>query len=841
MNDRVDRFRALTGQQEVYDNPDMEEPQTESEDAFVLPEGFTIKAQNIYEGTSEEEDSPPQSKPGKSEQRSNAPQQYQNEDHEFDDGENATARMRAGMNQYQYGSSAPLLYPELGPNDFQEYKKLEYGQLAAEGESFCPWKTVSQYAYRYIGHANRPKVTEQFFYGGKCYLQTWDFFFLHRLREDSNQSPIILVPTKQVEYFLAVINRSLGTNLTIPSGSAGAFDAVFSNDGTPYPRYLGRVLNKNMADELRENVPPRYYKLDGEPPITKPLVDTSLAAFRAKIEALSLTAKNKKAANKEKQRVERVAKQKSWKDSTKRVQRYLGLRKRSDNDTATVSDSADNNTFYDPEKRTKFMMEDAVVFVCIDVEAYEMNNNIITEIGIATLDVLDIANMEPGVLGENWRKAIRARHFRIKENMHLNNTKHVQGCAGSFEFGTSEIVYRDDAPRMVGSCFKYPFSDPSPSPDLADQKRNIILVGHDVDADIRFLRQIGYEINNLKLHEGCDTTLMWRALKREVNPRSLSAILAEIGITAWNLHNAGNDAVYTLQAMLGIACKHLVDRKIERKEKDKLKKDRISEAVKEAVELAYEREEGWSSDGSDGGERITPEQADAKKAADAAKKAASRRPKVTDVNKLWPNGNESRNTASTSWTGVAQGQNQSSQGGWGTPPATPTKNGKSKADSASSSAPEPLLVSAEKFGYKSLGSNFKSSASTGSGLNADCKTNPEGQTASQLRTGGDWGREWATRNTTAAAEPASTNQTSTSTSTPAPTDLTSTSTSLDSEITDLGQKMQNATLAELQEQGRIPMDLSANASLQLQEQQKEDAKGYEESPWPQQSVRRVKW
>lgn len=264
-------------------------------------------------------------------------------------------------------------------------------------------------------------------------------------------------------------------------------------------------------------------------------------------------------------------------------------------------------------------------------------------------------------------------------------------------------------------------------------------------------------------------------------------------------------------------------------------------AVKEAVELAYEREEGWSSDGSDGGERITPEQADAKKAADAAKKAASRRPKVTDVNKLWPNGNESRNTASTSWTGVAQGQNQSSQGGWGTPPATPTKNGKSKADSASSSAPEPLLVSAEKFGYKSLGSNFKSSASTGSGLNADCKTNPEGQTASQLRTGGDWGREWATRNTTAAAEPASTNQTSTSTSTPAPTDLTSTSTSLDSEITDLGQKMQNATLAELQEQGRIPMDLSANASLQLQEQQKEDAKGSEESPWPQQSVRRVKW
>ncbi|TGO84134.1 hypothetical protein BPOR_0545g00060 [Botrytis porri] len=828
MNDRFDRLRALTGQQEVYDNPEMEETQTESEDAFVLPEGFTIKAHNIYEGTSEEENSPPQSKSEKSKQRNNVPEQYQNEDLEFDDGENITARMRAGMNQHHYGSSAPLLYPELGPNDFPEYKNLEYGQLAAEGESFCPWKTVSQYAYRYVGHANRPRVTEQFFYGGRCYLQTWDL-----LREDPNQSPIIFVPTKQVEYFLAVINRSLGTNLTIPSGSAGAFDAVFSNDGTPYPRYLGRVLNKNMADELRENVPPRYYKLDGEPPITKPLVDTSLAAFRAKIEALNLTAKNKKAANKEKQRVERVAKQKAWKDSTKRVQRYLGLRKQSDNNTLTGSDSADNNTFYDPEKPTKFMMEDAVVFVCIDVEAYEMNNNIITEIGVATLDVLDITNMEPGVLGENWRKAIRARHFRIKENMHLNNTKHVQGCAGSFEFGTSEIVYRDDAPRVVGSCFKYPFSDPSPSPDLADQKRNIILVGHDVDADIRFLRQIGYEINNLKLHEGCDTTLMWRALKREVNPRSLSAILADIGIAAWNLHNAGNDAVYTLQAMLGIACKHLVDRKIERKGKDKLKKDRISEAVKEA------REEGWSSDGSDGGERITPEQANARKAADAAKKVASRRPKITDVNELWPNGSKPSATASISWAGVAQGQTQGSQGGWGTPPATPTKSGKFKADSASASVPEPALVPAEQFGYKSLGTNFKSSTSTAGGFNTDSKANPEYQTTSQLRTGGDWSQERSTRNTTVASTPAPTDESLTST--PTPTDQPSTSTSLDPKITGLEQKMQKATLAELQEQGKIPMDLSANASLQLLEKQNEDAKSTSESPWPQQRVRRVKW
>ncbi|KAF7879419.1 hypothetical protein EAF04_000615 [Stromatinia cepivora] len=803
MSDRIDRLRALTGQQEVYHNPKMEETQAEGEDAFVLPEGFTITAHHVYEGTSEEDNTPPTraSKSKKSKQRSNVREQQWEEDAEEDGAENLTARMRAGMNQSQYGSSAPLLYPELGSNDFQEYKALEYGQLAAEGESFCSWKTVTQYPYRYVGNGNRPMVTERFFNNGKCYFQTWDFFYLYRFKEDSNQNPIILVPTKQVEYFLAVINRSLGINLTIPPGSKGEFEAVFNNDGTPYPRYLGRVLNKKMADELKENVPPRYYKLDGEPPITEPLVDISLEAFRAKIEAMNLTAKNKKAQNKERQKVERFAKQQAWKDSTKRVQRYLGLRKRSDNDTG--HNSSEDNTFYDPEERTKFMMEDAVVFICIDVEAYELNNNIVTEIGIATLDVLDIANMEPGVLGENWRKAIRARHFRIKEHMHLNNTKHVQGCPESFEFGTSEVIFIDDAPHVVGTCFKYPFSDPSPSAELADKKRNIILVGHDVDADIRFLRQIGYEINNLNLHEGCDTTLMWRALNREPNPTKLSNILEKIGIAAWNLHNAGNDAVYTLQAMLGIACKHLADKKIERKERDKLKKDRISEAVKEAAEMAYEREEGWSSDGSDGGDRITPEQAQAKKAADAAKKAASKRKKVTDVNELWRDGSKPATaTSSTSWAGIAQGSNQASQGGWGTPPATPTKN--RNIDTGSASRPEPALIPAERFGYssgyKSPALKLYPSASINTGFKsaADIKANSEEQVTSDTRIDGDWGQEWATRDTEAASIPASTNK-------------VSTSTSANTGITGLEKAMQTTTLAELQEQGRIPADLSVNA------------------------------
>lgn len=317
---------------------------------------------------------------------------------------------------------------------------------------------------------------------------------------------------------------------------------------------------------------------------------------------------------------------------------------------------------------------------------------------------------------------------------------------------------------MIGTCFKYPFSSTSPSAELADKKRNIILVGHDVDADIRFLRKIGYEINNLQLHEACDTTTMWKALKREINPRSLAGILAELGITGWNLHNAGNDAVYTLQAMLGIACKHLVERNKERAEKDKLKRDRISEyvclptlcfplphcltwvmdkfaqytdvsnrAVKEAAELAYEREDGWSTDGSDGGERVTLEQAKAKRADDEMKKAASKRTKITDVDQLWRDG-------SRSVTGAA-----------------------------SSSTLEPILVPAENFGYSS---QYKS---------------PYYNAPVSFSTG------YAS--------------------------ITASSTGTN--ITALEQSMQNVSLTELQTQGRIPMDRSANASRQLRKQERE--------------------
>jgi hypothetical protein len=75
---------------------------------------------------------------------------------------------------------------------------------------------------------------------------------------------MLLVPTKQFESFLETINRNLGVHLRIPSGPANSsgFRVAFPNEGTPRPRYLGRAMNKDMADRLHADIPSSKYALD---------------------------------------------------------------------------------------------------------------------------------------------------------------------------------------------------------------------------------------------------------------------------------------------------------------------------------------------------------------------------------------------------------------------------------------------------------------------------------------------------------------------------------------------------------------------------------------------------
>jgi hypothetical protein len=184
--------------------------------------------------------------------------------------------------------------------------------------------------------------------------------------------------------------------------------------------------------------------------------ETSLAIFRDKIDQMVRAQKGKKLASKEKQKTERIAQQQSWGQSIKRVQRYLGIREVSHAHHAAIRASLENSglqweeydaavkdaagklspsAMFDCKTPAPFDQEGSVVFVCIDVEAYERNAGLITEIGVATLDTKDITQLSPGNGGVNWMDMIRARHFRINEYKHLQNQEFVNGCADKFEFG----------------------------------------------------------------------------------------------------------------------------------------------------------------------------------------------------------------------------------------------------------------------------------------------------------------------------------------------------------------------------------------------------------------------
>ncbi|KAH0537140.1 hypothetical protein FGG08_006044 [Glutinoglossum americanum] len=471
------------------------------------------------------------------------------------------------------------------------------GQLASPGLSFCPVQAVSKYPYKYIHNkALQDVVASSFFAGGKFFERSWDIFYIHP-PPDVSPKPLLLLPLVQVLSFFDVINKEAGSSLRVPpkSDDCGFQVCFLEMDNTPGPRHLGESTCRNDFQILEQMVPAPMYRPDGETPDPPPS-ERSLAAFKRKIQLACEATKNKSKASRAKKQKERIERQHGWRRQIKRTQRYLGLKKRLEREELeqVLLREPGTSDYLDVESPAPHPMESSVVFVSIDVESFERDHKKITEVGISVLDTNDLSGIPPGKGGSGWVKRIQTRHLRIKEHAHLINKDFVTGCADRFEFGESEWVSLEEAPSIIAESFRFPTIDQT--------QRNIILLGHGIDGDIEYLKAMGYNPFNLhNLVEVLDTSVMYRYLKREQNPRSLGSVLSDLDIMGWNLHNAGNDAAYTLQAMLAIAVKGVTERSgsIDWAEE---KRKRVGEAAKEAVERALEYGEGWSSTGeSDGG------------------------------------------------------------------------------------------------------------------------------------------------------------------------------------------------------------------------------------------------
>ena len=215
---------------------------------------------------------------------------------------------------------------------------------------------------------------------------------------------------------------------------------------------------------------------------------------------------------------------------------------------------------------TAFAAQD-LVFVCIDLEAYEHDHRKITEVGIAILDTRKLTApktsitgslIAPGDGGVVWNNSIQASHLRVSENFNLVNKSFITGCPENFNFGTTSVLPQARIKtylKHVLTTGELPPSNKTASTRATtpSKPRRIILVGHNLSADLSYLRTLdipGRTLDNLSMVDNNVDTQRLASSKK--HPIALSRLLMALDMPHEHLHNAGNDATYTLQAMVAM-------------------------------------------------------------------------------------------------------------------------------------------------------------------------------------------------------------------------------------------------------------------------------------------------
>ncbi|KAG6857091.1 hypothetical protein H0H87_009652 [Tephrocybe sp. NHM501043] len=182
------------------------------------------------------------------------------------------------------------------------------------------------------------------------------------------------------------------------------------------------------------------------------------------------------------------------------------------------------------------------IWCALDFEAYEYDHRLITELGYRFF---------------GWRDGVEHQengHFIVTEHQKFLNGKYVPEHRYDYGFGESEYIKKSVFPGRVGD-FLTSLSTYGP----------VYLVFHDNSQDIKYLNSLNAPINGLSYilpdslpDSGLfvvDTSDLFGALEGSpgADRRKLERMCNLMQIPTRNLHNAGNDAYYTLEAMMAMA------------------------------------------------------------------------------------------------------------------------------------------------------------------------------------------------------------------------------------------------------------------------------------------------
>ena len=205
-----------------------------------------------------------------------------------------------------------------------------------------------------------------------------------------------MVPALEVEALIHDINKELGTSLRFPHPSREpGFVLNFDGKGSPRPRYLGRISEDISVEDMELQIPGPDYKAAGE---AEEVEDRSFEAFKTQIEAGIQASKNKTKTQKEKKKRERVSQKQGWCAQLKRTQCYLGIRPRCGEIVHKESITGPELSwaeFVEAQKAydlarcvhlptlnvnqpVPYDFSQSVIFVCIDIEVWEKDHNLVT-------------------------------------------------------------------------------------------------------------------------------------------------------------------------------------------------------------------------------------------------------------------------------------------------------------------------------------------------------------------------------------------------------------------------------------------------------------------------------
>lgn len=238
----------------------------------------------------------------------------------------------------------------------------------------------------------------------------------------------------------------------------------------------------------------------------------------------------------------------------KKYEEYL--RKIKENHNPTVYAAPGTPNFEYLCNSIRLMTSRKTICFSMDVEAYEFDSNVVTEIGISIYDPREnIHSLVP---------MTRNYHLIISEALPLRNKKWVCDFKDCYLLGESLVLSLHECVEFVQSLVNYYMTPQT----VEDQSWSRAFVGHNVQGDIRWLREMGIKIPaedsiDHSLQKFCpdekpktgepifilDTEKLFR-LCYGSKGSNLGRLLRLFQIPHAFLHNAGNDAHYTLQLLM---------------------------------------------------------------------------------------------------------------------------------------------------------------------------------------------------------------------------------------------------------------------------------------------------